>query len=305
MPNEDGRGGRLDRAREIKNPQSPRLLIRDKQPAPSIGMPHDGTPLVIARKALGTKARKLVIRIFGARVRQILAQTKCLITRKNMPALGINGQCFDFFAPAPCPERSCLDPTQDTRAVIHDPVLVQVPLTRSKAIGAADDGKHCAIDRSRIGRDTHHIARTFTLKDRHTAAIRSTHIGQGVDTQTMRESLCHDHHVATLTPDQHVIGHIDIVRPREAPDDFVVTHTPIKPKDIQRTIRVLVGAENQTFSGIGAVDPNGGIIGIVLDRFGDDARLHGRGSSAPLRRFRIRYQSKRPPHEGRDKYAAK
>ena len=84
-----------------------------------------------------------------------------------------------------------------------------------------------------------------------------------------------DHGEVDLSAAEHdVVGDIDIVRTDEAANDLVAMNFAIEAEDIERAVRVLVGAEHEARGRVGPVDPDGGIVRVVLGRLRDHARLN-------------------------------
>ena len=93
----------------------------------------------------------------------------------------------------------------------------------------------------------------------------------------MRVALGDKRDVGAAPGERDVVGEVDIVGAQEPAHDLVGLNFSGEVVNVERAVGILVGTDDQARCGIGAVDPDGGIVGVVAGWFGDDARRERRG----------------------------
>jgi hypothetical protein len=252
-------------------------LIRDKKQRFFFPATEDGAALLVSCETRQSELRDFVIGVFDCGISVILADAECLVAREYDGSDCINREGFDLFSTTPFAKRTHLDSPEGACAVIDQSILMQVPLCRREPIGAADYREHGAVGGACVRCDPHHIARALAFKNRNATAIDRPHVGQRKNSQAMRKPLGDDRDVDFSTAEHDVIGHIDIIGPKQPAHCQILPDLAVETEDEQRAVGVFVGSQNQTFRGIFAIDPDGRVVGVVANFFGGDFRLQNGG----------------------------
>ena len=274
--------GAAGRSCEVEHPQRTGLLVRHPEPGPPCGIPHHRAALVVARETREPEGCEFVIRILRRRIDAVLTQTEGFVAREQVPALRIDRQRLDLLATAPLAERTHEQPGEATRAVVDQPVLVEIALLGRMTVRAAHGDEQRAVHRPHPSRDTHDITGALALEHLDAPAIDRLHAGERVDAQAVGETLGDDGNIHRLATQHHAAGDVDVVRAQQAAHHPLLLDPAIETENIECAVDILVGADDQRARRISRIDPYGRVVGIVADGLADHPWLHRRSDGRGL-----------------------